>query len=172
MDYLSVWKVFDQMVADFRKRGTTIPDNIMSDLKTARTLIDALKTPQESSETIVQIEAHLANVEAYLISEGEKCFGKQYADQWLKRIYEASRKPSDTQTEKPRFIPGIPREQKWIRVKPSSDLPLEKLKTLAKESSLLCRAQDDGYLLVCGQDEQLRDFVKKMTTKHEAKPRK
>jgi len=172
MSYLSVWKVLDQIVADFRKRGTVIPDKTMSDLKTARTLLNTLKTPQESSETIVQIEACLANVEAYLISEGEKRLGKQYADHWLKRIDEASKKPSDTQAEKERFIPGIPREQKWIRVKPSSDLPLDKLKTLAKESSLLCRTQDDGYLLVCGPDRQLKDFVKKMTTKHEAKPRK
>ena len=91
---------------------------------------------------------------------------------WLKKINEASRKTSDEEEEKARFIPGLPREQNWIRVKPSSDLPLEKLKTLANESNLLCKSQDDGYLLIYGTDERLKNFVKKMTTEQGSKSRK
>lgn len=172
MGYLSVWKVLDQMIADFRKKGATIPDKIMNDLKSARTTLNTLKTPQDTGETLGKIDAYLANVESYLISEGEKRFGKQYSDEWLKKIDEASRKASDQEDAKERFVQGLPREQKWIRVKPSDDLPLEKLKRLAKESNLLCKNQDDAYLLVHGADEDLKSFVKKMTTKHVSKPRK
>jgi hypothetical protein len=172
MGYLSVWKVLDQMIVDFRKKGATIPDRIMNDLKSARTTLNTLKTPQDTGEVLGKIDAYLANVESYLVSEGEKRFGKQYSDKWLKKIDEASRKASDQEEAKERFVQGLPREQKWIRVKPSDDLPLESLKRLAKESNLLCKSQDDGYLLVYGADEGLKSFVKKMTTKHVSKPRK
>jgi hypothetical protein len=172
MGYLAVWKILDKMVADFRERGAIVPDKIMDDLKSARTTLNALKTPQGSGEALEKIDAYLANVESYLVSEGEKHYGKQYSGMWLKKINEASRKTSDEEEEKARFIPGLPREQNWIRVKPSSDLPLEKLKTLANESNLLCKSQDDGYLLIYGTDERLKNFVKKMTTEQGSKSRK
>jgi hypothetical protein len=172
MGYLSVWKVLDQMVADFRKRGAAVPDKIMSDLKSARTILSAKKTPQGSSGILEEIEAYLVNVESYLISEGEKRFGKEYANEWLRKIKAASGKVSDDEEEKERFIWGFPRQQKWIRVKPSTDLPPARIKALANESSLSIKSQNDGCILVYGTDKHVKDFVKKMTTKHESKTRK
>ena len=172
MGYLAAWKVLDEMVADFRSRGATIPDKIMNDLKSARTVLNAVKTPQGSGEALERIDGYLATVEAYLVSEGEKQFGKEYADEWLEKLDKASRKPSDEEAEEERFIPGLPREQKWVRVKPSVDLPLEELSDIAKQSNVLVKIQTDGHFLVCGTDEQVKDFVKNMTTKHATEPRK
>jgi hypothetical protein len=78
---------------------------------------------------------------------------------------EASMRFPDLEEEETRFIPGLPREQKWIRVKPSSELPMEKLKSLAEESNLSCELQSDGCLLVYGEDKRLKEFVKKMAKK-------
>ncbi|HVO36663.1 MAG TPA: DUF2096 family protein [Candidatus Acidoferrum sp.] len=166
MGYLSVWKILDEMIADFRQKGATFPDKVMNDLKSAKTLLNA----PAASQDISRIDAYLANVEAYLISEGEKSFGKEYADEWLNRLDEASRKPSSQEEEQEeRFVIGLPREGRWIRVKPSADLPIEKLQALIKESDLSYNSQEDGYLLIYGSDKQVKDFIKKMTTKHEPK---
>lgn len=172
MGYLAAWRVLDEMVADFRKRGAAVPDKIMNDLKSARTVLNAAKTPQGSGEALERIDGYLATVEAYLISEGEKQFGKEYADEWLEKLDKASRKPSEEEAEEERFIPGLPREQKWIRVKPSADLPLEELNDLAKQSNVSVKIQTDGHFLVSGTDEQVKNFVKNMTTKHGANPGK
>ena len=70
-------------------------------------------------------------------------------------------------TEKPdkaeiKFITGVPRDQKWIRVKPLPNLPAEKLKQLAEETSLAYREENE-HLIVHGTAENIKNFVKKMT---------
>lgn len=172
MGYLSVWKILDHMIADFKKRDTSIPDRIMNDLKSAKTILNTRQTQKNDTNALAQVDAHLASVESYMVSEGEKRFGKQYADEWLMRIDEASRRVSDEEEKQERFVSGLPREHKWIRVKPSDDLPKEKLEALARESGLSCKTQSDDFLLVYGTNEQIRNFVKKMTTKHHSKPKK
>ncbi|MDH5482768.1 MAG: DUF2096 family protein [Candidatus Bathyarchaeota archaeon] len=172
MRYSAVWKTLEEMIADFRRRGITIPAEVMNNLKSAKTMITILKADTSRGETIQKIEEHLGSVESYLISEGQKKLGTEYVDKWLKRLDEASRKPFDEEKEERRFVPGIPREHKWIRVKPSTELPPEKLKALAKKSKLSCKVQNDGYLLVYGEDERIKEFVRKMATKYEAETRK
>jgi hypothetical protein len=165
MGYLAVWKVLEEMILEFRKRGITIPVEVMDNLKSARTMIKILKADPSRGEAMQKIEEYISNVESYLISEGQKKFGVEYVDKWLKRLEEASMRIPDLEEEETRFVPGLPREQKWIRVKPSSELPIEKLKLLAKELNLLCELQGDGYLLVYGEDKCLKEFVKKMAKK-------
>jgi hypothetical protein len=165
MGYLGVWKVLEEMILEFRKRGITIPTEVMDNLKSARTLIKILKADPSRGETMQKIEEYLSNVESYLISEAQKKFGVEYVDKWLKKLDEASMRFPDLEEEETRFVPGLPREQKWIRVKPSAELPMEKLKLLAKELNLSSELQGDGYLLVYGEDESLKEFVKKMAKK-------
>jgi hypothetical protein len=103
-------------------------------------------------------------VESYLISEGQKTFGDEYVKEWLKRLEEANRKIDEE--EETRFVAGLPREGKWIRVKPSAELTLEKLKKSAKELNVSYDMQDDGYLLVYGTDECIKEFIKKIAAKY------
>lgn len=172
MGYLAVWKVLEEMITDFRKRGAIVPREVMSDLKSAKTMIKILKADPTHGETIQKIEEYLRNVESHLVSEGQKMFGTEYIEEWLRRLDEASRKIREEEEEETRFIPGIPREHKWIRVKPSTELPIEKLKALAEESRLSYNVQNDGCLLVYGEDERIKDFVKKMATKYGLKAEK
>jgi hypothetical protein len=168
---LSQWKVLEEMIADFRKKGLPVPPDVMSSLKSARTMIDILKAGTSYGETLQRVEEYLGAVEAYLVSEGQKKFGSDYVDEWLKRLDVASCKAADEE-EASRFVPGLPRGQKWIRVKPTTELPIDQLKKLAEQTSLSHTLQKDGYLLVSGTDENIKAFVKKMTTKVEAKRKK
>jgi len=169
MDYQAVWKVLEQMVADFKKKGMTVPAHIIDDLKNAKTIIIILKSDPSRRENMQRIEEYLGNVESYLVSEGQRKFGLAYVDEWLLRRDQAGQKIVDGEEEKTRLISGLPRERKWIRLTPSNELPLEKLKALAEESNLSYKVQTDGYLLVFGQDTVLKDFVKKIAAKYKSK---
>jgi hypothetical protein len=164
MGYLAASKVLEEIVTTLRKKGVTIPANIMNDLKSARTTIDFLRSGASPEESIPKIEGYLGNVEAYLISQTEKSCGSDVADRWLRRLDEARKQTHDEDEKKTRFVRGLPREGKWIRVKPSSQLPVPKLKTMAEESNLKYSVQEDGSLLVFGKGSQIKDFVRKMTT--------
>ncbi|MEM2202276.1 MAG: DUF2096 family protein [Candidatus Bathyarchaeia archaeon] len=165
MGYLAVWKVLEEMITDLKKRGIAVPANILNDLRYARTLINVLKADPARLETSQKIEEYLNNVEAYLISEGQK-FGEKYVEGWVKKLEEAGRKVFNEEEEETRFVPGLPREQRWIRIKPSDEMPIETLKALAGELKLSFEVQSDGFLLVYGEDGRLKDFVKKMATKY------
>ena len=172
MGYLAASRVLEEIVTTLRKKGVTIPANIMNDLKSARTNMDFLRSGASPEESIPKIEGYLGNVEAYLISQTEKTCGSEVADQWLKRLDEARKQTHDEDEKKTRFVRGLPREGKWIRVRPSPQLPVDKLKMMAEESSLKYNLQDDGSLLVFGKTSQIKDFVRKMTTGYKAETSK
>ncbi len=169
MGYLAVWKVLEEMIIDLRKRGVRVPPRIIEDLRFLKTLINILKADPSRLETGEKIEEYINNIEGYLIAEGER-FGEDYIESWLKRLEEASE--TMPEEEESRFIPGLPREQKWIRVKPSGDMSSEILRDMAGELDLSCEMQKNGFLLIYGEDEKLRSFVKKMATKYGFKPEK
>jgi hypothetical protein len=172
MGYVAVWKALEQMVTDFRKKGLRVPTEIIGDLKNAKTLIRILKADPSHVENIQKIEQCLENVESYLISKGQKEFGVKYVDEWLERLDKASREILDEEDKETRFIPGLPRHQKWIRVTSSADLPLEKLTTLADQMDLSYNIHKNGSLLVYGEDQSIKDFVKKTASKYGSKAEK
>lgn len=162
MGYLAIWKVLEEMVMDFKRRGTVIPANVMSDLRYAKTLINILRVDPSRTDTYQRVEECLRNVESYLISGGRRMFGDEYVEGWLKRLDEASRVLDEEGEE--RFIPGLPREQKWIRVKPSDELPAERLRALVNELGLSCN-MCKGYMLIYGEGERIKEFIKKAKLK-------
>jgi hypothetical protein len=165
LGYQDTWRVLEEMIVDFRRRGQRVPSKVMEDLKSARTMIRLLKSDATRGETILKVEEYLGSVESYVMSEGEKLFGVTYAEEWLKRLAEA-RRSLTKEEEETRFIPGVRRDEGWIRVKPSGAMSLERLKKMADSSNLSWNAQADGSLLVHGGEEGIRSFVRKMTTKY------
>jgi len=171
MGYAATWKVLEGIIAEFREKSVTVPLEIMEDLRSARTMIRMMKNGACNEETIRKIEHYLINLESYLVSEGQKMFSAKHVDEWLNRLSEASRNVADEGEEETRFVPGIPREQKWIRVKPSTELPVDKLVTLATELTLSCKILADDSLLIYGEDEQVKAIIKRMTVKRKPETR-
>ena len=163
MSHLAVWKALEEMIIEFRKKGLPVPVTVMNDLKSARTMIKIVNVDESRGETIQKIEEYLGNVESYLVTEAQEKFEPEYIDEWLRRLEEANCETCEEKADKTRFISGLPRDQKWIRVEPLASLPLEKLKQFAEESNLSVSVQKDGRLLVCGKAEDIKRFVKKMT---------
>jgi hypothetical protein len=156
------------MMIDFRKRGGKIPPEVMRDLRSARTAVRILMVNPKGGEYAQRVEEYLTRVESYLVSEGQRLFGKPYVENWLEKRAEAEKKPDETESDR-RFVSGMPREHKWIRLSPSEELPLEGIRVLAEKSNLICRIEPDGFVLVSGSDDKLKDFVKKIAAQHRKK---
>lgn len=158
-------------MAEFREKGLIIPSETMEDLKSARTTIRMIKSGANNEEIIQKLTQYLINVESYLVSEGQKTFSSKQIDEWLKQLGEANLKINDEE-EKERFVLGAPRAQKWVRVKPSTGLPISKLRALIADSALSCKIQADGSLLVFGENDQIKAFVEKMAAKRKSSTEK
>ena len=166
MGHLATWKVLEKMIADFRRKGMAVPPQIMSDLKSAKTTIRILDVEPACEESLQKIDQYLMNVESYLVSEGQKKFGSKYIGPWLNQLEEAGKEKDEQGKKETRFVSGVPRPQKWIRVAISEEIPTAKLKTLATAMKLSCEIQKDGSLLVYGEDQSIKDFVKKMASEY------
>jgi hypothetical protein len=167
MGYLAVWRVLDEMMMGLRQRGLEIPLQVMNDLKSAFTTIKIGEVDTSAGDTAPKIKEYLGSVESYLVTEAQKKFEEKYVDEWLKRLDEASYETCETceaEDPEPRFVSGVPRDQKWLRVEPKDELTYEKLTRFAEESGLSKRDEEDGHLLVFGKTESVKEFINKMTT--------
>ncbi len=173
MSYDARSKILEVIIIELRKKGVTIPENVLGDLKSARVLVKVMAASQSDlGETAPKIEEYLGTVEAYLITEAQKHFASEKVDEWLRLLDQtmSGQCSSCTQCEvdKPendsRFIMGVPRDQKWIRVELLPSLPLEKLEELATQTNLGFREEKTGQLIVYGKPDDIKAFVKKMTT--------
>ena len=171
MGYLAVWKTLEEMITSLRAKGKEIPTEVMSDLKATRTLIRIVKTDGSSEDIVQKVEEYLNKLESYVVSEAEKESGSEYVNDMLKRLVEA-RKTSEPDEKEEHFAFDIPRDKNWIRVKPTAELTIEKLQTLAGESEVKHKVQNDGSLLVYGKNDRIGAFIKKMATEYGLKTEK
>jgi len=163
MTYTATWKVLEGLLIELRIKGVTVPPEVLTDLKSAKLMIKISEQEGSIGESSQKVEEYLGTVESYLINEGEKTLSPEIIDQWLVRLEEAKAETCEEQIEKNIFITGVPRDQKWVRVEPVENLPTERILQMAKESNLSVNPQKDGRLVVYGQPQYIKEFLKKMT---------
>ncbi len=162
---MASWKLLEDMLITIKKRGVAIPANVMEDLRAAKSMIKLSCMENSGGEAIQKAEEYTANVEAYLVTEAQKIFGEEIVDQWLRRLEEANAEICEEKTEEEnKFVTGVPRDQKWVRVEPIKNLSTERIQQIAKEQNLQVDQQKDGRLVVYGQPDGIKEFLKKMTT--------
>jgi len=165
MGHLNEWKVVEEMITVLREKGIVIPSETMTELQAAKTLIHVLEADPNRADTCQEIEKCLFNVESYAASEGQIMFGIEYVNKWLTRLDQA-KEAFEEMKEEPKLLPSIPRGAKWIRISPSTH-SIEDSKRFADELHLSCITQNEGFLLVHGESEQLREFIRKMAARNE-----
>ena len=165
MTYEETWKVLADLLTELRKKGETIPTDVMKDLRSAKTMIQILKADPSHIENIPRIETFLGNVESHLIFVAQEKFGSSFVDQWMEKL-EKARKAIEKEGETaPRFVPGLPRGEHWVRVKVSKDMPRKGIEKLAEEKNLSHKMQKNGYMLVYGDSKGIKSFVKTVAEK-------
>jgi hypothetical protein len=164
MGHMAIWKTLEEMIIDFRKKGVEVPPNVMNDLRAVKSMILMGASQGERGEAMAKVEEILGGVEAYLITEAQKIFAPQVVDAWLRRI-ETSSYPSCEPCEiikeqENKFITGVPRDQKWIRIEPGSHLQPEKIRQMAQEQNLQTKTEKNGRLTIYGKPENIKQFIK------------
>jgi hypothetical protein len=163
MSHTATWKVLEDLMIELRKKGVSIPANVLDDLRSAKLMIKISESEGSRGDTEQKVEEYLGSVESYLINEAQKTFGSENVDQWLRRLEEATVETRDEEIEESKFITNVPRDQKWIRVEPINNMPTERIQQIAKESNLSVNPQKDGRLVVFGQPDGIKEFLKKIT---------
>ncbi len=163
MGSMAVWKVLEEMVIELRKKPGIIPSKILNDLKSAKVLLEITDREEKNQEeTTLKIKHNLENIEIYIFNEIQKKIETKIVKEWLNRLGEARRKILQIKEEN-KFISGVPRDQKWIRVKPISELPKEMLKKIAKEENLIVSSIKDGKITIYGETKNIQNCIKKIT---------
>ena len=163
MSYEEKWKVLADLLIELQKRGEKIPADVKNDLRSAKTIIQVIKADPTHIESISRIDTYLRNVESYAVFTAERLEPENVED-WLKKLEETKRlKIKEKRDSAPRFIHGVPRDKRWIRIHISEDMPQEDVKKLVKEIRLSQKIQKNGYMLVYGNEEKIKSFVKRMT---------
>jgi hypothetical protein len=164
--YQQWWKTLETLIATFRQRRLDIPPDIMTSLRSAKTLISVYGADTARPETLPMIESQLLAVESTLINTAKDTFGAAFADEWLRKLDRArNEEESPADTPAARFVTGLPRDEHWIRVLPSDTLLREDVERLAAAVQLATSIQADGYILVHGREDRVRDFIRKMAEK-------
>lgn len=148
---------------ELKSAGVAVPAKVVEDLRAAKSMIQLTYTEGGGHGDVLQkAEEYLANVEAYVITEGQAVFGSDKVDGWLRRLEEASAQVCDDSVVPDKFVSGVPRDQKWVRIEPMGDLTPQKVKAIATEQGLQVKVQPDGKLIVYGCPENLKAYLKKM----------
>ena len=88
---------------------------------------------------------------------------RESVDEELRASVKKAIERFEEKIEENKFITNVPRDQKWLRIEPISNLSPASIERIAKESNLSVNLQKDGRLVVYGQQEGIRDFLKKIT---------
>ncbi|MCL1977935.1 MAG: DUF2096 family protein [Candidatus Bathyarchaeota archaeon] len=163
---IAVWKTLEDLLIELRKQDVQIPANIIEDLRAARSMIELSYSEGVHEEAITKAEAYTATVEAYLIGQAQEVFESNIVDKWLKRLKEANLQiDKETDLVEGRFVVGVPRDQKWIRIETDGKMPEEYVLKLAGKWNLTVNKQADGRLMVYGQLGDVKAFVKQVAAK-------
>jgi hypothetical protein len=173
MSSMATWKILEDMTLKLRRKGVEIPPNVINDLRSAKSMLEISPSEKGSGDFLAKIQECTDNLEAFLTTQVEKTFGVKAADDFLRQLEDSS--CSTCQTCQPtkktenKFVSGVPRDQKWIRVEPIDSLSAEKLRQMAHEHNLSVSPQEDGKLVVYGKPEDIKAFVKEMISKQPSK---
>jgi hypothetical protein len=162
MNYEEKWKVIADFLIELQKEGEEIPKDVINDLRSAKTMIQVLTADPNNIEYISRIDTYLRSVESYAINTAEK-HGTEKVEAWLKKLKIENRGSKEEKETISRFVPGIPRNKKWVRIQISEDTTPKEIKKLIEISDLSYKIQKNRYILVYGNGENIKSLMKKMT---------
>jgi hypothetical protein len=87
MSHVAKSNLLEEIIIELRKKQVEIPANVMTDLKSARTLMKVEKADARArSGTEPRIDKYLVSVEAYVMAEADKQFPPEKVEQDRKSV--------------------------------------------------------------------------------------
>ncbi len=162
MSYEEIWKVLADLLLEIQESGKKVPIDIIDDLRSAKTMIQVVKADPTQIDNVSKLDEFLRSVESYAILTIEKQ-GKEKAEAWLEKLKTPKiEKVKEKGEATSRFVSGVPRDKSWVRIQISKDIPKEKLERIIEESKLSHRMHENGYILIYGNENNIKSFVRMM----------
>ncbi len=162
MNYALVWKTLEELMVALKGKGAAVPQGIIDDLRSARTLIRIYQSEPADVNIVTDINSLLGKTESSLLFLAESAISKEYADEWQTKLIGLYTGESAEAVSRSGFVTGIPRPEYWIKLQ-TSDLITEKdLGELVSRFHLSVKPQKDTYLLVHGRKEDITLFLKEV----------
>jgi len=146
---------------ELQNKGEKIPPEIMDDLRSAKTIIQVLKADPTSTENKARADKYLRNVESYVILTAEE-FGTETVEDWLKKLKETKKVEQKDKKAQPKFVHGIPRDKNWVQIQTSKETSKELVIKYAQKNGLSYVEREKRQLIVYGNKENIKSFVKSM----------
>lgn len=161
MSWDARWKMLSDVITDLFRCGKNVPESVINDLRSAKVMLEIIKRDRSRADVFARLEEYLSNVESYVLSAAREVFGEDYVNTVLRRLCELE--AEGLLLEGPTgFRPGLPREEKWVRIQISETTPIEFIREVARGLNLNVRVEEDGYALVYGSEDGVKAFVKKI----------
>jgi hypothetical protein len=161
-NYLAVWKTLEELAITLKKNGVRISDTTMEKLRSTKATINIYEMDPTYGDTIELIEGYLGDLEATLVSLAEKERGEDFAEKWLRQIAEARSKETEETETTGKFVPGVPRSDYWIRIRTDENITREILLNTADKHDLSTREQEEGRIVIHGEESKVKSAVREM----------
>ena len=156
MGYTAKWKALEDLVLELKKNGFDVPSNLISELRSAKLMINIAGTEGSEGESTIKLDEVLGSLESELITAAQNVLPPESVDMWLKRFGEAGSAAGEKAlVVEEKLITGVPRDQKWVRAEPSGSLTVEKIMQMAKEGRTV-KPQQDNRMVVYGSRSHQR----------------
>jgi hypothetical protein len=164
LNYDALWKTLDALLIEVRRKGSTVAQDVVDDLKSARTLINIYAADPTSTDTLAQIEDYLRRVESSLLFLAEADHGTAYAEAIMARLGTARTLGDDpAPPEVPRFIPGITPGQHWVRIDTRDTIDRAALTALAADMGLTLTMQGAHHAVIRGDKATVTRLLQRVT---------
>jgi hypothetical protein len=162
------WMVLVELLSDLRKRNVEIDPIIPKDIRLAKTTINFYKVnpadPERMNE-VKRINDFLNTAQSKLLDLAEE-EGKEYVDQWIKKLTKASRgeKIYDLPDKKSEFIVGAPPGFSMVRVTFKKPLDEERIQDIAEYHNVIIEFLTDTIIAIYGDKQNIQDSLKEIAS--------
>jgi hypothetical protein len=162
------WMVLVELITDLRKRNVEIDPEIPDDIRMAKTTINFYKVnpaDPERMKELKRINDFINSAQNKLIDLAEKQ-GKEYKDQWIKKLTKASRgeKIYDLHDKKSEFVIGAPPGFSMVRITFKAPINEERVQEIAEYDNVIIEFQTDTLLVIYGDKKNIQDSLKEMSS--------
>jgi hypothetical protein len=166
MNFENACRKLDELMVDLIKKGVAIPDQVIDDLKSTRTLINIYKSDPVEIDRTMETTPLLKKAEFSLMFLADTRIGKEYADEWQNKIDIAYQTEDGRPASRAGYVPGVPKGESWFRIAASELSAMgQDLEELLGRLHLSSEPQTDGYLLIHGGKGDIMSFLKEVRQK-------
>ena len=75
MSHIATWKILENLMLELKKKGVTIPPNVINDLRSAKLMIKISESPGSTGYVSQKLDEYLGTLNRILLVKHKKALG-------------------------------------------------------------------------------------------------